>query len=524
MTPLLTINIVTHNCLPETQRCIDCLFANTDVPFVLQIADNGSEPGMIAYLQSVASARPNVRLFLSDRNEGFILRQNALARTVQTPFICILNNDVEVGCDWIAPLLAALESDSGLAQVGPSGPSLPIGLDGQWSGRTEYIEGWCIFMRTELAKQFGPFDTRYQFAYFEDTDLSLRLQEFGYRIASVSAPLIHHRSRTRRIVREDVDGYEARNRLVFEARWRYYLKRRSFRYRCKIIRHGAHGDVLCLSPALSALRRRWKQAFISVETRCPEMLLGHPDVDQLFLPGDATPLDEWDIVWRLDGASECRQTLSLTDAFCEALGVRREPGDVPQFFVSEHDRNRARSLIPNEPFAVLHVGLTWPTKMWSLDSFRKFGLRLQEDFGLRIVEVGDDRTPPLWLDYDLRGRTGWKELGAVMERATVFIGIDSGPAHIAQALGTPAVLLFGPTSPARVLHGAASGTPSRVLPILASRLACLGCYDVHPIGAEFAYCPRGDHKCMTEITPDIVLDAVQRLVSGEEVPYKWMFQ
>ncbi len=504
----LTINIVVHNRLDVTKPCVESLYANTTEPFVLQIIDNASSDGTWNYLEELASRHSNARVIRKRRNLGFPVRQNEMANAVKTPYLCVLNNDVVVGAGWQEPLIEALERNPRLAQVGPSGPSIPVHLGGFWPGKAEYIEGWCFIIPRRILDKFILFSQDYHFGYFEDTDLSLRLQEAGYRIAAIPVPIAHKHSATRQVCEQDVTGYEIRNRLIFQNRWRTYLGRRSFGYRCKIIRPAAYGDVLMLTPALRALREKWPHAFIAVETGCPEVLLHNPCVNQI-LPMGSDHRDDWDFVWDLTDFPENHPGEPPIKAYCEALGVSAETLR-PEFAIHDWDRAQANSLIPKEPFAVFHTGKSWSTKMWSIDRFKSLALMLQENLCLRIVEVGNGETCKLWIDYDLRRKLTWQGLGAVLEKASLFVGVDSGPAHIAQIVGTPAVILFGPTEPKLLVH-----FTHRVRAVRSSNLRCLGCYHLHPPGARYAECFRGDVKCMEDISVARVFDAAKGVLDND---------
>ena len=89
------------------------------------------------------------------------------------------------------------------------------------------------------------------------------------------------------------------------------------------------------------------------------------------------------------------------------------------------------------------------------------------------------------------------ELAGLLARARVVVTNDSGPMHLAAAVGTPVVAIFGPTDPGRT---APAGAPSRVLD---RYVFCSPCF--------LEECPFG-HECMKEITPEEVLAALTELV------------
>jgi heptosyltransferase-2 len=82
----------------------------------------------------------------------------------------------------------------------------------------------------------------------------------------------------------------------------------------------------------------------------------------------------------------------------------------------------------------------------------------------------------------------------------LFVSTDSGPTHIAAAFGKPVITLFGPTSPKWIENPTIRGNYLRL------DLDCLECAK--------RVCPQGHHRCMTELTPDIVLKAVVKILES----------
>ncbi len=99
---------------------------------------------------------------------------------------------------------------------------------------------------------------------------------------------------------------------------------------------------------------------------------------------------------------------------------------------------------------------------------------------------------------NLAGRTALGPLGAVIERLAVLITNDSGPAHIAYALGAPTITIFGGTDPAR--WGPPAAPEFRVL---VNRVACWPC--------DYWECPVG-YQCLEGISPAQVLTAAEEVM------------
>ena len=106
-------------------------------------------------------------------------------------------------------------------------------------------------------------------------------------------------------------------------------------------------------------------------------------------------------------------------------------------------------------YLLLHAAARWPSKYWPMANLvpfiwgprRALGLPLLVTSGRDTFEVGFTReliaqSPP---DYHELGTLTVNQLGALLENAAAFVGVDSMPMHLAAALGKPGVALFGPT-------------------------------------------------------------------------------
>lgn len=113
-----------------------------------------------------------------------------------------------------------------------------------------------------------------------------------------------------------------------------------------------------------------------------------------------------------------------------------------------------RHLSLSEDYAVIVPGARWKTKIWPAERFGKLasllplkslviGSRADVDISNRVVECSGGNA------ISIAGRTDLKELREIMRGAKFVVSNDSGPMHIAAALGVPVFAIFGPTSPAR---------------------------------------------------------------------------
>ncbi len=168
-----------------------------------------------------------------------------------------------------------------------------------------------------------------------------------------------------------------------------------------------------------------------------------------------------------------------------------------------------------QPLAVIHLGATngaakrWPIPHWAVlvEGLVKRGVRVAivggpEDRPLAAALQEQASAPVL----DLAGRTTVAELAAVLEQADVVVGGDSGPMHVANALGRPVVAIYGPTDPQ------ISGPYSQERAIvLRATLPCSPCYRLDRV----ASCPLGHTLCQWLVRPETVLAAAGEALAAQ---------
>lgn len=166
---------------------------------------------------------------------------------------------------------------------------------------------------------------------------------------------------------------------------------------------------------------------------------------------------------------------------------------------------------PDRPLAVLHPGARWPSKLWPPQNWARLAewLAGERRFQVALTGSGADRKlaaeiisqaqVPLW---NLAGRTSLAELAALIKKARLAVTTDTGPMHLAAALGTPVVALFGPTAPWR------TGPFGEGHEVLRLALACSPCFKKH--------CP--EPRCLTDLAPAMVTEAVEKLLRLREFP------
>jgi heptosyltransferase-1 len=127
-------------------------------------------------------------------------------------------------------------------------------------------------------------------------------------------------------------------------------------------------------------------------------------------------------------------------------------------------------------YAVLLPGTNWLTKRWPVERFAGLVAPLRER-GLACVVAGGpdavEMAKQIPGTIDVTGRTSLRQLTALLERAALVVANDSGPMHIAAALGRPLVTPFGPTNPVR------TGPYGRMDSVIRLDISCSPCYSRH---------------------------------------------
>jgi lipopolysaccharide heptosyltransferase II len=206
---------------------------------------------------------------------------------------------------------------------------------------------------------------------------------------------------------------------------------------------------------------------------------------------------------------EARRQLDLVAAVGASTGDERLSIRVP-----DDARGRIADLLgrlgigPDRPWAVVHPGASAPSRRYPPDSFAEAARRLAIESGYRIVFTGDRSEAPLVESIQaalggpsdsLAGELPLSDFAALVERAPVLISNNTGPVHMAAAVGTPVVDLYALTN----LQHTPWEVPHRVL---FHDVPCKLCYQ--------SVCPMGHHDCLRLVPPGAVARAARELVAG----------
>lgn len=331
-----------------------------------------------------------------------------------------------------------------------------------------------------------------------------------------------------------------------------------------VLRFSAVGDILLASPAIEALHRAWPETKIlyAVKAEFADLVRQDPFVSDVVAigkgesafslakrlaalkPGAILDLhsnnrSRWlrmllprgipRVTWTkrpwtdnvpvrlaLRPYSAQMHIAARYHAAVERLVGRTLPRGTLRYAVAANDAAAAdRALVEAgvdlaRPILGMSPGANWETKRWPIERYADLARRARES-GMQVVVTGSPAESPLGDAIpgatNLCGKVSLAGLGGVIQRCTAFVANDSGPMHMARALGVPTLAFFGTTDPKQfVFDGHA---------VLFAATECAPC---HFYGRR--KCPKGHFRCMLDLTPDMAWSALTPLVrrGGRALP------
>lgn len=255
------------------------------------------------------------------------------------------------------------------------------------------------------------------------------------------------------------------------------LARLPSRARIAVIRLRSLGDCVLTTPALGLLKayRPDLRIRMVVEPRFAGVFEGHPDIEEIA----PEPGRRMDLVLNLHGGSRSMwMTLASGAKFRVGFGHHRYSwiyshkipraqeilGEERPVHTAEHlasamfwlgvprtEIPRARLIAEREPayfpYVVLHPFASAPPKAWPLERFVEVAERLRSAGLEPMILAGPAEDASAFARFQVFRNAPLAEVKNLMSGASLFIGNDSGPAHIAAAFAVPVVVLFGPSNP-----------------------------------------------------------------------------
>lgn len=220
LAPLVSIIVPVFNEIRMTLECLTSVVRYTGgrIPYELILADDASTDETQSVLEKLA----NIVYLRNATNLNFLRNCNNAARSARGKYILFLNNDVQVTEGWLDALVATFAEHESVGAVGPKilypngrlqeagvtlnrdGTATLVGLGDDpnlprynYAREVDYCSGAALILETERFRALGGFSEELAPAYYEDSDLCLKLRNSGLRIIyNPAAVVAHHMSRT----------------------------------------------------------------------------------------------------------------------------------------------------------------------------------------------------------------------------------------------------------------------------------------------------------------------------------------
>jgi lipopolysaccharide heptosyltransferase I len=204
--------------------------------------------------------------------------------------------------------------------------------------------------------------------------------------------------------------------------------------------------------------------------------------------------------------SETRHVVEINLGLLEPLGIKTIRPEFP-FNQTASTVADQMSTAAGGPFALLNPGAAWPNKRWAPQRLAALADALRDRHGLMSVvlwgpgerEIGETVVAHARDSALLSPRTAIADVVALARRALVMVSGDTGPTHIAAAVGTPIVGIYGPTRPER-------NGPWQREDVTVSRADACQCHHLRRCARE--------RMCLMDIEVDEVLAAVERRLAS----------
>lgn len=222
--PKVTIVILNHNGFKDTFFCLTTLLKTKYSNFHIIVVDNGSKDDESALLKKIFKNK-RINFLRFKKNLGFTGGNNRILKTINTKYVVLLNNDVEVSLDWLSPLVKRMEKDDKIAVIQPKilwltnkkyfdyagacggfidifGYPFTRGRmfntiekdKGQYDSlmRVLWASGAAMMIRKSVLDKIGLFDERF-FNYMEEIDLCYRINKAGFKVFCEPKSLVYHK-------------------------------------------------------------------------------------------------------------------------------------------------------------------------------------------------------------------------------------------------------------------------------------------------------------------------------------------
>ncbi len=326
---------------------------------------------------------------------------------------------------------------------------------------------------------------------------------------------------------DDFREWPARTRLLIHLIHVWFLRKVLHKKVVLFERWGGLGDIICTFPSVLKLRERHPGAFFIYKVHpmfTPIVKMGRV-VDGILEESwtgrrkymetrhyDATyfPHTEEELRCGLD-------SVHLVDEFSRALDLKlvsRQPRLYPPLTLRpEFEKKLGEFRRKTKHLIGIQIGPSWRVREWPAASWEKLLQLLHAHFDCTVIQFGSDvhvtkgasKAPRISQCENWVGQLDLWDCARALQKLDLFIGIDSGLLHIAGAVGTASIGLFGPTNPQFRLPLVTKSIG------VTAKVPCLGCHHRQPRLHWEDNCPN-EIICMKELSPRAVYEAASEIL------------
>jgi ADP-heptose:LPS heptosyltransferase len=274
-------------------------------------------------------------------------------------------------------------------------------------------------------------------------------------------------------------------------------------------RRAALGDVIMSTGVVRELKYRY-HCDIDIATEFPNVYDHNTNVRAIYHTEAMPDPANYDLYINLDDAYESNPLNHYLDSyFYRAFGSTPVINKNPELFPTEFDEEFMNSFYQDnelDKYIVIHIRQWyWALKNMSWDTWYEIFEKLfieRTDFKIVCVGTSQDGFVDHPLFVDARDKLSVQQQKLLMDNADCFVGIDSGPYHIASAATTNIVSLHTHLLPERIIP-----QNKLVTPIL-SKIDCVGCNDNQQRPIRQVICKHGDYRCSNNFDADQITQAI----------------
>lgn len=278
-------------------------------------------------------------------------------------------------------------------------------------------------------------------------------------------------------------------------------------------RRAALGDVIMSTGVVRELKHRYN-CTIDIATEFPNVYDNNPHVRAIYHTNAMPDPAAYDLYINLDDAYELNPLNHYLDSyFYRAFGTSTVDNKTPELFPTELDVDVVNSFFQDneiDDYIVIHIRQWyWPLKNMSWDTWYAVFERLfteRTDFKIVCVGTAQDGYVEHPLFVDARDRLNVQQQRLLMDHARCFVGIDSGPYHIAVASQTHIISLHTHLLPERI------APQHKPYTAIKADVDCVGCNDHQQRPVSQVICKHGDFRCSNNFNADRIANNILEIL------------